>query len=110
MTKVAAAVVCRGPVDCDVIRPVPQTACVGYSVAGAGGPAPLCDPYGLDSLVSSLHGPGDALSQPLPPPAADRYQDDFSPPEYGDGFPADLTAGGMAYSPIRYGTARPLIR
>ena len=78
-------------------------------MAGAGGPAPLCDPYGLDSLVSSLHGPGDALSQPLPPPAADRYQDDFSPPEYGDGFPADLTAGGMAYSPIRSGTARLLI-
>ncbi|XP_043232198.1 myb-related protein B-like isoform X2 [Amphibalanus amphitrite] len=82
------------------------TACVGFSVAGSGASAQqhLSDPYGIDSLVSSLNRAGDVLSQPMPPPPSDRYQNDFSPPneQY---FSTELPAcSGMTYSPISFQT------
>ncbi|KAF0312427.1 Myb-related protein A [Amphibalanus amphitrite] len=84
----------------------PSTACVGFSVAGSGASAQqhLSDPYGIDSLVSSLNRAGDVLSQPMPPPPSDRYQNDFSPPneQY---FSTEMAAcSGMTYSPISFQT------
>ncbi|XP_037069513.1 transcriptional activator Myb-like [Pollicipes pollicipes] len=71
------------------------TACVGFSVAGAGPSAQqLCDPFGIDSLVSTLGGAGDALK---PSPCRRRRLTSTRTTSR-----PSCPPGAMAYSPISF--------